>query len=271
MPEPIATRSDFLNSDPDEWPLKACDVCGEMVHWPPFRTRGEVICHSCMEQQDPYMGRELPDLTSRGRLERAGCPARYLELTRATWEQRYMAWDKGRLSTAHGDGREEEQMTVAELLGHWRDDDPTDNWLVFLYGAHGRGKTGLATSLLGELIEGRSIIWLDAEDWVDRMQEEFHGGNWMPLYRQACDTDVLLLDDVASVRGDRIEASGGNWGAERIALVLRSRERNLKHTIVTSNMEAPSDMGAINPSLVSRIQSCRLVFKIAGPDRRRTP
>lgn len=271
MPEAIATSNDFLLSNPDEWPLKACTKCGDLVHWPPFRTRGEVICHTCSEQQDPGIGHELPDLTTRGRLERAGCPKRYLALTRASWEERYKAWDKGILTTAHGDGRDEEQMTVAELLGHWRDGDPTDNWLVFLYGAHGRGKTGLATSLLGEMIKGRSIKWLDAEDWVDRMQAEFNGGNWMPAYRQACDADVLLLDDVASVRGDRIEAVGGNWGAERVALVLRDRERSLKHTIVTSNMMAPEDTGAINPSLVSRIQSCRLVVNLAGPDRRRTP
>lgn len=269
MGTPTATSGDFLRTDPEDWPKKGCQFCGKLVQWPPSVT-WEPICDACGEANYPTEDGKV-DMTPRGRLKRAGCPPRYWVLSRATWEKRYKPWGVGELTTNHGDGRAEESMTLDELLTSWRDGDPTDNWLVFFYGAHGRGKTGLATALLGELVKGHSIKWLDAEDWVDRMQGEFGGGNWMPIYRRACEADLLLLDDVASVRGDRIEATGGSWGAERIALVLRDRERNLRRTIVTSNMEAPSDMGAINPSLVSRIQSCRLVFNITGPDRRRTP
>ncbi len=271
MGTPTATSADFLRSDPAQWPMRECNICGASVRWPPFRTTGAVLCQRCCELHHPNEESQETVLTPSVRLARAGCPPRYRMLSRKSWEALYRPWEEGRLTTAHGDGRSEECLSLAEILEAWTAGNPIDNWLLFLFGASGRGKTGLGTAMMAEHLAGKTLAWLDAEDWVDSMQAEFAGGRWVPVYRKACEPDVVMMDDVASVRGDRIEAAGGNWGAERVALALRSRERELKRTIVTSNMLEAADMGAINPSLVSRILGCRLVFKIEGPDRRTAP
>lgn len=207
-------------------------------------------------------------------LAAAGAPVRYRQLTRAAWEAAYKPWTDQTMQSIEG-----ETLRFTEICEHWvQQARPLQDWLLVLFGKHGRRKTGLGTAVLGEaLCAGKRGLWVDAEAWVDALEWGLRepsrpARGWRPtadVYRHAAFADYLLLDDLGAVRAGRTGARASqDWWKERLALLLREREAWARPTVVTSNMERLDELAHINHSLPSRL-SVRLAFKIAGRDYRR--
>lgn len=245
--------------DPADWPTARCPHCG---HERPHPLGGEQVCDNCREDA-ATIEREAAARVDAGRderraqlpalLARAGCPPRYRGFTRDAWEGAYGPWGKG--------------PVTARLLD-WTGETP-ETWLVMLYGLFGRRKTGLATALLGErIVAGKRGLWIDAAEFAQAMQAGIKDGTSMEVYERAERVDVLLLDDLGAVIGDRQgRRAEQSWWAEQCALLLRHRESHLKPTIVTSNLESVAQLERIDASLVSRCD-VPLAFKLTGPDYR---
>jgi hypothetical protein len=198
-------------------------------------------------------------------VSRAGIPTRYRRYTRESWEARYGPWSTSGLP---------------EAFLSWPSQDP-EEWLVALYGRYGRRKTSLGTALFIQgLSRGLSGVWLDMNDWVDEMEAGIADGNSSALFMEARNAQLLLIDDLGSIRGARgsrkLEDQG--WWREKVAAVLRYREAWILPTAVTSNLTGPGEgipreatfphgLSVIDRSLVSRMD-VRLAVEMTGRDFR---
>jgi hypothetical protein len=245
--------------DPSEWPAARCPHCG---HERPHPIGGEQPCDTCREDADELARAEAARITSGSHerrailpalLSRAGCPTRYRNFTRQSWEQTYGPWGKG---------------PVTAKLDGWTGEEP-DSWLVLLYGRYGVRKTSLATALLGErIVAGKRARWWDAAEFAQAMQAGIRDNSAMDVYEQLASAEVLLLDDLGSVIGGREgRRAEQNWWAEQCALLLRHRESWVKPTIVTANIESVSELERVDASLVSRCD-VKLAFKLVGKNYR---
>lgn len=275
----------------DEWPEHACGTCEKTFRHPARTPRTE--CSDCESDREQREAEEAHQhrLEEEARRERdriadlranlathqahAGVPAGYRRYTRGAWETLYGAWE-GREST-----RKLIDWPAADL-------DPLD-WLVVFYGPYGRRKTSMATSILGEAIcRDMSCVWWDMNDYLEKLKlgirrEKAESAiakgtlSYMPrelenvqpytlIKRWAWESDLLLLDDLGSLKGAR--PSSDAWWREEIAGLLRHRHAWLRATIVTTNGQI-EDLHIIDASLVSRMD-VRLAFDMDdGTDYRR--
>ena len=273
----------------DEWPDKTCTECG--AKWKTPRG-GEGICSDCQEKADRAEAerqRQWAEAEARKKLEAraaylrenlttemtaAGVPGGYLRYTRDGWEKLYGKW--------------RDRQSTAELIGWpWNDLHPTD-WLVLFYGPYGQRKTSMATSLMADaILRDLWCVWWDMTDYVERLklgirreqaEKDFSAGRVSRFPRElegvktyseiktaALDCDVLLIDDLGSVKGAR---GGESWWKEEVTYLLRHRHAWNRATLATTNGRI-QDLAAIDPSLVSRMQ-VRLAFEMDdGNDYRR--
>lgn len=182
---------------------------------------------------------QLPNL-----LEKSGVPTRYAQFTRESWEQKYFPWEKPIK------GFESVTPKLLTWSGH-----VGSEWLVIFYGRYGQRKTSLATALFGErLVAGEKGLWLDAATWIHDMKARFGKDDEEEVFERARAADLLLVDDLGSILGARSGArEQQSWWKEQFALLFRDREMWIKPTIVTANIMSISELGAIDHSLVSRM------------------
>lgn len=247
---------------------KTCP-CGESFYG------GEDKCPQCSDRErfDAVRIRQEESLAARltairqnvpDALARAGTPTLYRNLTRASWEARYKAWEDS------GATKPLIAWLGRQSGGSWPTEAPSD-WLVMFYGLYGRRKTGLATALLGELLcAGRGGLWIDACDWIERQQRGIANGTAGAVYDEAAEVDVLVIDDLCSVltARDGTKRDEQAWWRERLALLLRHRHAHVKTTIVTANIERLEELARIDGSLVSRMDVPH-AYELKGEDRRR--
>lgn len=141
-------------------------------------------------------------------------------------------------------------------------------WLV-LVGGVGCGKTHLLAACANELLaRGRHPLYVVVPDWLDYLRDAFgnddEGGERADLserMRQACEADVLLLDDLGAEKRTP-------WTDERLYIVLNARYNAGAPTVVATNV--PPDSGLIEGRIASRMSDVALsrVLVLVGEDFR---
>jgi DNA replication protein DnaC len=144
---------------------------------------------------------------------------------------------------------------------------------LLLVGDTGTGKTHLAVAALKALLEkGHEGIFYDYQNLLNRIRSGWDpnaGAADREAYRNALDTEVLLLDDLGS-------QSTKDWIEDTVTSIITHRCNNQKPLIATTNLpdkEAPGDarrkLGeAIGRRAHSRLhEMCRIV-EISVEDHR---
>lgn len=104
---------------------------------------------------------------------------------------------------------------------------------ILLVGAPGTGKTHLAVAALRILIErGFDAIFCDYQDLLDRIAKgwsEAAGPNERDAYRQATETEIVVLDDLGARRAH-------DWIEDTITGIINHRYNRRKALIATTNL-----------------------------------
>lgn len=152
--------------------------------------------------------------------------------------------------------------TVDELTGdletvarEWQ-----DNRNVLLLGGVGVGKTHAAIAMARDAYETRGWTVLFAPS-VELLDDLRPGGPERAM-EQACDVDVLVLDDLGSERPT-------DWTAERLYRIVNRRWLEERPTIATANLSAADLEAAVGARMFSRLWHGALAVEVAGEDRRR--
>ena len=232
-----------------------CEACGDFERERVLREAREKE----RELEEVERARRLDSVRSHlwKHLEDCGTPAGYSSFTRASWEKRFGSW--------------EDHDIFRNLIG-WPNDCPMrdesrHDWLILLYGKYGRRKTGLSTAIMGEaLCMGRSCRFEDMNSWLRELRAHDFV-NYESVWSRAANVDVLVFDDVGSIKGARIGGRrDSDWWKEEVSELLRFRHMHVKPTIVTSNGDIDS-LGEIDRSLPSRM-NVRLAWKMGGENER---
>lgn len=119
----------------------------------------------------------------------------------------------------------------------------TDKPGLLLIGGTGTGKTHLAVAALKILISrGFDAIFFDYQTLLERIQRSWDpasGAGDREAYRQALDTEILLLDDLGARRS--LE-----WVEDTVTSIITQRYNERKPLIATTNLPDP----ALGDSLV---------------------
>lgn len=144
-------------------------------------------------------------------------------------------------------GRRFWKAEVADLEGEWSESvvayvsdlsTNVENGIgLYLYGDNSRGKTYAASAVLKEAQRlGIATYAILASDLKSAYIDQRRFDDSQTLVERAETVPVLLLDDVGK---EYINAKSG-WAEQCFETLLRKRTRDLKTTLVTTNL-APSD------------------------------
>jgi DNA replication protein DnaC len=116
---------------------------------------------------------------------------------------------------------------------------------LLLVGGTGTGKTHLAVAALKILMSrGFDCIFFDYQTLLERIQRSWNptaGAADREAYRQALDTDILLLDDLGARRAL-------DWVEDTVTSIITHRYNHQKPLIATTNLPDP----ALGDSLVTK-------------------
>ncbi len=116
-------------------------------------------------------------------------------------------------------------------------------------GPPGTGKTHLAVAALRSLMaRGHEGIFFDYQNLLERIRSGYSealGAANREAYRNALETELLLLDDLGSHRVT-------DWVEDTVTAIVTYRCNHKKPTIVTTNLPDP-DMGG---ALVDKSAAC---------------
>jgi DNA replication protein DnaC len=166
-----------------------------------------------------------------------------------------------------------EARRAVAIARRWMAGDRLDGANLILVGAVGAGKTGLAWSVLRELVDdGESGPFVNARDLLAELRDSYRTGNAPGLYGRALRVGVLVLDDLGAERPTA-------WAVEQFARLIDHRYTHLTPTILTSNLEPDAllrhlavDGDAANGQrIISRICDGATQLRIAAGDRRLSP
>ena len=146
-----------------------------------------------------------------------------------------------------------------------------ERFSLYLHGAVGTGKTGLAWSIVRELIEKHGVegMIVNWRDLLDERKLSFDDSTATPTtYLRARRVPVLALDDVGAERATE-------WALEELAILVDARYGRSLPTILTSNYAASELAGkygvadpTIGQRIVSRLMDGTAQVRFTGRDRR---
>lgn len=139
---------------------------------------------------------------------------------------------------------------------------------LFLSGKCGCGKTHLATAILRELIiNGRdiekSIRFISTPEIYLAIRESYDktGVSEREVINEYADLDLLLLDDLGAEKVSE-------WSIATLSLIIDRRYRELKPTIITSNLTLDDIENNIDARIASRLND-GIIIEIDLPDYRK--
>ncbi len=112
---------------------------------------------------------------------------------------------------------------------------PVDKTGLLLVGKAGRGKTHLAVGIAKALMREKGIdcVFYDYADLLKQIQDSYNPSvqaTELGLLRPVFETEVLVLDDLGSVRPTE-------WRWDTVRLILNTRYNDSRTTIITTNFE----------------------------------
>ena len=110
---------------------------------------------------------------------------------------------------------------------------PVDKTGLLLIGNAGSGKTHLAVGILKALIceKGIECVFYDYADLLKQIQDSYNPSvqtTELGLLRPVFETEVLVLDDLGSVRPT-------DWRWDTVRLIVNTRYNDSRTTIITTN------------------------------------
>jgi hypothetical protein len=151
-----------------------------------------------------------------------------------------------------------------ELLADWAKDPES----IYLFGGSGVGKSMLVARIVMDhidLMPSSRVAWFNVSILLDRIRRSINKPERTErLIEEACEADVLVLDDLGAEAPSR-------WTLDRLYVVLEERIEQQRITVITSNYMM-SDLRAHllnskeqDPGLPQAVD--RLVSRIRGKHR----
>ena len=108
---------------------------------------------------------------------------------------------------------------------------------LYFYGGVGIGKTFLAT-LIGQecLKHEESVRFIDVPTLLEKLKQEFKGGDAQALLDDYCNCDLLILDDLGA--GQVTE-----WSVGVLYQIINRRYNSDMRTVITSNFDLENPKG----------------------------
>lgn len=129
---------------------------------------------------------------------------------------------------------------------------------LIIVGPTGVGKTWSVWEVLERAVEagytGRIMV-VTAAQWLDAITRPVD----RELLRQWREADVLVLDDLGTIRVDE-------WQQEQLAPVVDERWQHARPTVITTNL--PKLRKTLGERIASRLAHEATVVALNGPDRR---
>jgi len=155
---------------------------------------------------------------------------------------------------------------------------------AFVYGPPGVGKTHLLAAVVKHIVrntppvvresgygdyalmaprESAYPMFMAVPELLAAIKATFGGNNGGEprIMEDCCNTGVLLLDDIGTERGT-------DWALETIYLLIDRRYREMKRTIITSNLNLQQLSQRLDDRICSRIAGMCKVVQMPGKDRR---
>ncbi|MGE3857095.1 MAG: ATP-binding protein [Dehalococcoidia bacterium] len=159
---------------------------------------------------------------------------------------------------------EAEKQPAVIAVRAWLDAGAASSLL--LVGGNGRGKTGLAVSVVHELCRaGRAVRFIAVADLLDEVRATFDASAAVGKERVIAryrTVDVLVLDDLMA-------PSVTEWVREAVTVLLEARRSAGLATVITSDQRAPEIRAAYGDRLLSRLHKFTRV-EVPGRDLRDT-
>lgn len=144
---------------------------------------------------------------------------------------------------------------------------------LFLYGQQGRGKSGVAVSVVRQMIQnGRAGVYITVPDLLDHLRATFAPDSevaYDDLFEQVRGVSVLVMDDLGTEKPT-------SWALEKLFQIVNHRYQHRLVTLVTSNY-SPSMLTAqydqagdwTGKRLIDRLVTMCAVVEVTGPNLRR--
>src|SRR5450759_4523414 len=137
--------------------------------------------------------------------------------------------------------------------GRFVEEYPLDKTGLVLIGNTGLGKTHLAVGIAKALIREKGIecVFYDYADLLKQIQDSYNPtvqATELGLLRPVFETEVLVLDDLGSVRPTE-------WRWDTVRLILNTRYNDNRTTIITTNYLDEPAAKVVDPDAPRRSES----------------
>lgn len=169
-------------------------------------------------------------------------------------------------------GADKTKEICRKIVNEWCD--------LVLYGTAGCGKTHMATAIFRELVRKRVIIvehnyhdeptWkknglvITAPDLLLQIRQVFNGNSKKTeadIVHQYSQVEYLLLDDLGAEKTSE-------WSISTLYTIIDERYREVRPTIVTTNLTLDEIAKQISPRIASRLSQGK-ILKLNLPDYRK--
>ena len=135
---------------------------------------------------------------------------------------------------------------------------------LLLWGANGRGKTGMGVVLAKwARRHGHKVLFMEAAELKRCVIESVAFDDVETMWERASVVDLLVLDDLGKGAKDRT-----GFGAWMIDQLIRHRSANKRATVITTNMDLDQLAIEMKSSTMHSLKECIIPFHVEGVDRR---
>jgi DNA replication protein DnaC len=155
---------------------------------------------------------------------------------------------------------------IPKLISRMVEEAPTESWV--LYGDLGRGKTGMAVSILRAMMgtgETKHAIFSPVPSLLSELRSTYNrsdGPTEFEIIERHVEAGVLILDDLGAehVRAKANDDDRASWLQDVLYQIIGGRHAEMRTTIITTNLNVRTlnSESRVGGRVVQRIvESCR--------------